>query len=452
MAAAPLPEGTLTVGLGVLIAGIAAYGFLVITGRQLGPKQYADLSVLWVMGFIAGPGVFMPLEQEVSRAISARKARGIGAAPVLQRAIILGGAMLAVLCLAAGAAYRVITHRLFDGHSPLFFAFLISLAGLYVGYLARGYLSGNRKFAAYSVLVAGESVLRLVPVVAFAYVGLTTLGPYGFAFAIAPLISAPLVLSRERHLVGPGPEAPWAELSTALGYLVAASLLSQLLVNLAPIAVKLLSTPAQQAVAGRFLAGLVIARVPVVLFQAVLAALLPKLSRQAAKGQFKEFNTTVWGLLGAVVALGAVAILTAVIAGRFALTTLFGPQYRLGRSDFAYLSTASIVFIVALTLGQALIALRSYRNLTIGWVAGSVGFAVVVALLHPLLLRVEIGFLLGSTTSALVLGALLLRRLAAGPAPIGSVEDSLLEDLAPPPLPRAGAGTVERSSPPSTTP
>lgn len=441
---APLPEGTIVVAIGVFLAGVAAYGFLVVSGRALGPRLYADLSVLWVMGFIGGPGVFMPLEQEVSRAIAARRARGIGAAPVLRRAIVLGAAMLAALTVASAIVFSPIDHRLFDGHSILFLAFLVCLASLYVGYVARGYLSGNRRFGAYSVLVGGEGVLRFLPALAFAVVGWKTVGAYGLAFGIAPLISAPIVLSRQRHLVKPGPQAPWGELSAALGYLVAASLLAQLLVNLAPLAVKLLSTKAQQPLAGRFLAGLVIARVPVVLFQAVLAALLPKLAHLAAKAEFKEFRATLAKLLATIVVLGAAAVVGAFVAGPFALKVLFGSKFHLGRADFAFLSGASIVFIVALTFGQALIALRAYLSLTVGWIAGSVGFAALIALVHSLLLRVELAFLFGSAASAVVLGVLLAMRLATGIAPVESEADRLLESLQP-----QADETIGLSSPPS---
>lgn len=429
---APLPDGALPVTIGVLVSGLAAYGFLVTAGRALGPKLYADLSVLWVLGFIAGPGVFMPLEQEVSRAIAARRARGLGARPVLRRAIVLGAGMLAILCVASLAVAGPITSRLFDHHSVLLVSFLISLASLYVGYLARGYLSGTGRFGAYGVVVAGEGVLRLLPVAFFVLLGWHEVGPYGLAFGFAPLVSAPLVLARNRHLVEPGPQAPWGELTAALGYLVAASLLSQLLVNLAPITVKLLSTPAQQALAGSFLSGLVLARVPVVLFQAVLAALLPKLAHLAAMDRMKEFQSTVKQLLLAVLGAGAIAVLASIVAGTFALRLLFGSQFVLGRGDFGYLSAASIVFIVALTLAQALIALRAYGQLTIGWIAGAIAFAAAVALVHPLLLRVEIGFLVGSATSAAALGLLLVGRMAAG-----GVAPAAGEGLLANPAPRA---------------
>ncbi|HEY4938696.1 MAG TPA: hypothetical protein VIJ69_06675 [Actinomycetota bacterium] len=424
---AALPEGSVAVAIGVFVAGVAAFGFLSVSARALGPSQYSDLAALWILGFIAGPGVFMPLEQEVARAIAARRAKGLGARPVLQRAIILGGAMLGVLVVATTAVAGPITSHLFDHKGVLFLGFLICLASLYVGYLGRGYLSGNGKFTAYGWLVALEGIARLLPVAVFAAAGWATVGPYGLAFGVAPLFAYPLVLSRQRRLTSPGPEAHWGELTAALGYLVMAALLTQLLLNEAPVTVKLLSTASQKALAGQFLAGLVIARVPVVLFQAVLAALLPKLAHLAASNKFKEFEATVLRLLAAIAGLGVVAVIGATVAGNIALHVMNGPKYSLGRGDFAFLSAASIVFILALTLGQALIALRSYSYLSIGWLAGALGFAAAVAMGHALLLRVEVGFLVGSATSAVVLGALLVKRLPRTSEAQRRLQERLLE-------------------------
>jgi O-antigen/teichoic acid export membrane protein len=424
---AALPEGSVAVAIGVFVAGVAAFGFLSVSARALGPSQYSDLAALWILGFIAGPGVFMPLEQEVARAIAARRARGLGARPVLQRAIILGGAMLGILIVATTAVAGPITSHLFDHNGVLFLSFGICLASLYVGYLGRGYLSGNGKFTAYSWLVALEGISRLLPVVAFSAAGWAAVGPYGLAFGAAPLFAYPLVLARQRRLTSPGPEAAWGELTTALGYLVMAALLTQLLLNLAPVTVKLLAGSDQKALAGQFLAGLVIARVPVVLFQAVLAALLPKLAHLAASNKFKEFESTVLRLLAAIGALGVLAVIGATVAGNIALHVMNGPAYTLGRADFAFLSAASIVFILALTLGQGLIALRSYSYLSIGWLAGGLAFVAAVAAGHALLLRVEVGFLLGSTTSAIVLAALLVKRLPRTPEAQERLQERLRE-------------------------
>src|SRR5581483_1853278 len=73
----PLPEGTLAVGAGLIVSGITSYGFLAISARALGPERYAPLGVLWALTYVVCPGVFLPLEQEVGRALSTRRAKGL---------------------------------------------------------------------------------------------------------------------------------------------------------------------------------------------------------------------------------------------------------------------------------------------------------------------------------------------------------------------------------------
>ena len=66
-----VPEGTFAVGAGLAISGITAYGFQILAFRGLSKPDYAALNALWVFVFVLAPGVFLPLEQEVGRAVSA---------------------------------------------------------------------------------------------------------------------------------------------------------------------------------------------------------------------------------------------------------------------------------------------------------------------------------------------------------------------------------------------
>ena len=53
------------------------YGFQILAFRGLSKPDYAALNALWVFVFVLAPGVFLPLEQEVGRAVAARqRARG----------------------------------------------------------------------------------------------------------------------------------------------------------------------------------------------------------------------------------------------------------------------------------------------------------------------------------------------------------------------------------------
>jgi O-antigen/teichoic acid export membrane protein len=412
----PLPEGTLAVGAGLVIAGLTAYGFLSVSARALGPERYAPLGVLWALMFVAGPGFFLPLEQEVGRALASRRARRLGGGPLIRRATLAGGTLAGLLILVSAATGPALLKHLFDGKGLLLIGFMIGLAGYFAEYLVRGTLSGNGRFRTYGVLVGSESALRMAACVALAVVGVKTAGPYGVVLGAAPFAAIAVALARERNLVTPGPDAPWSELSTALGVLLAGSVLAQLLVNAGVFAVQILADASEKAAAGRFLNGLIIARVPLFMFQAVQASLLPKLAGLVGAGRHADFRTGLRRLLEAVVAIGVVATVVAYAIGPMVVRIFFGREFELGHTDLAYLAAASAAYMLALALAQALIALEAYSRAVTGWAVGIVAFVLVTASQHGLLPRVERGFLAGCLAAAAVLGVLLAGRLSRGTA------------------------------------
>jgi len=261
-----------------------------------------------------------------------------------------------------------------------------------------------------------------------ALVGVNTVGPYGVIIGLSPIAATLLGVRKERNLVKPGPDAPWSELSSALGYLLAGSVMAQLLVNAGVFAVQLLADAEQKGkhgVAGRFLNGLIIARIPLFMFQAVQAALLPKLAHLAGAGRHADFRTGLKRLLLVVVAIGVLATVTAFAIGPFVVTTMFGADFRLSHTDLGYLAAASAVYMLALALAQALIALKNYPRVVVGWAVGLVVFVIVTALSHDLLPRVEQGFLAGSVASAIAMAWAVHRLLAAGLARSHEVEELL---------------------------
>ncbi len=85
-----VPEGTFSVGAGLTVSGVTTYGFQILAFRGLSKPNYAALNALWVFVFVLAPGVFLPLEQEVGRALAARKVRSVGGGPVVRTAGLLG--------------------------------------------------------------------------------------------------------------------------------------------------------------------------------------------------------------------------------------------------------------------------------------------------------------------------------------------------------------------------
>lgn len=410
----PLPEGTYAVGAGLLVAGFTILAFLVISGRMLGPDRYASLSTLWLSVFVAAPGFFLPVEQELARALSARRARGLGGGPLVRRAATLGVALLALLLVASGAGFVLIRDELFHGNNLLVISFIGSLVGYFCAHLARGTLSGNSRFNGYGLLFGVEGVGRLAGCLVLAAIGVKTVGAYGLLVAAAPFLATVIAISRERDLITPGPDAPWSELSTNMGFLLAGSVLTQMLVNAAPLTVAVLADRSDNELVGHFMAGVLVARVPLFMFQAVQAALLPKLAGLASAGQHDDFRTGLKRLLVVVGAIGGAGTVGALVMGPWALRTVFGAEFDLGRSDLGYLAAGSAAFMMTVALGQSLIALGRHSYSVVGWLAGITAYGVVVSLGSDLLLRAEQGYLVGAFTAAAVMSVLTVTQLRRG--------------------------------------
>ncbi|MEC9057594.1 MAG: hypothetical protein VX477_04080, partial [Actinomycetota bacterium] len=270
-----LPEGTVAVGGGLVVNGLAAYAFIMIASRDLGPEAYTPVGLLWALSFLLGPGFFQPLEQEVARIVAARSDRRIG--PVVRTAGCVGASMVGLLAVLALLLGDRIRHDLFDGHGLLVVGLLLVLVGLGIGHLVRGVLAGLGRFGGYARYFIGDGVGRLVMVlVLVATVG--GVGAYGLAVGLAPFIGVALALAGQRELSLEGPNEPVGAFSRALGALLVASVATALVLNVSPLAVEVLAGPDQADDPGRFLNALLIARVPLFFFQAVQASLLPRLS------------------------------------------------------------------------------------------------------------------------------------------------------------------------------
>jgi O-antigen/teichoic acid export membrane protein len=428
----PLPTGSIAVGSGLLVAGVSAYGFLVVSDISLSRVQYAPLSALWGLVFLAGPGLFLPLEQEVSRAIADRRARGEGGAPVFRRAAAIGIALCAgvVLLLVAVSPWAV--DELFDHQVLLLVGFVLGLGGALAGHLARGALSGTGHFRGYATFIGADGFLRFLGALGLLVLGVSTAGWFGIALGISGLFAVPLALRVQRPRLTEGPQSTWSEVSTALGFLMVASLLSFGIMNIGPVLVKLLATEAQADAAGRFLPGLVIARIPLFLFQAVQAALLPKLSGLAGAGRIDDFRHGLVRLLRVVAWLAGLGTLAGFTVAPFVVSIMFS-DIDLGSRTLGLLAAGSGFFMLALACAQAVIALGGHRDQAVAWALGMLTLLATTLLVsRDLFLRVEVGLLIGSLVAFLSMGALLLNRLrdaaSAGAEPATPAEPQELVD------------------------
>ena len=423
---APLPEGTIPVGLGLLISGLASFAFLRVGKNALGGDEpFSPVLALWFATFALAPGFFLPLEQELGRALSHRRAMGQGTRPVVKKVVTLGLGLAAVVTVVILAASPLLTHSYFDGDWVMLIALVVAFASYAPVHLARGIASGSGRFRAYAIVMGADGVVRVVLCVALAGIGIKTAGPYGMAVALAPLVGFFMVLSKGALRTEDGPEATWREVTPNLGWLLLGSVFAAGLVNAGPVAANLLKIDIQKEAVTRFGYGVLLSRIPLFLFQAVQAALLPRLSRQAARGQLDEFKAGFRKLLVLVLVVGAAGTLGAYAVWPFIIRKMY--EAELSSHTLAMLAVSSALYMLALALAQAVIALRGHALVGLGWGMGMVTFVFVTWLSSDdLFRRIEFG-LVASSAAALCTFAIALRqKLKAGIEPThGSMMDAI---------------------------
>jgi O-antigen/teichoic acid export membrane protein len=287
----------------------------------------------------------------------------------------------------------------------------VSLVAFFLLSLAKGVLAGVGRFRPYGEVLAIDGVVRLIMAIGLAAAGVETAGLFALCIGIAPLIALPISLRTQRGILTPGPDAPLRELSTNLGWLLAGSVLMQALAYSSLLGVNILASPADEVIVAGFASAFFIARIPVLAFQAIQGTLLPKLAGLAGAGRYDEFRSGLRKLMVLVVVVAVVGAIGAFVLGPTVGKILF-KDFTMGAEGLGLLAAGSGVFIIALTLAQALMALGGHRITAIAWGIGALVCVVFMAVIPDLELRVDVGFLAGSAVTAVVMFVGVARRRA----------------------------------------
>jgi O-antigen/teichoic acid export membrane protein len=415
---APLPEGTLPVGFALLIAGFSTLAFFRVGQWAVGgdEEDFKPILALWFATFALAPGFFLPLEQELSRALSARRALDEGGQPVFHRVRSLGAILAGLVALVIIFASPFITSSYFDGNWVMLVALLAAFVGYAPAHLARGICSGSGRFDDYAIVMGSDGVVRIVLCVALALIGIEAVGAYGFAVAVAPVLSVLVVWRRGALRTEPGPPATWQEVTPNLGWLLIGTVCAAILLNAGPVTANILAEPNQDAEVTAFAQGVLIARVPLFLFQAVQAALLPRLSRLAARGEYDEFRSGFKKLMVIVVAVGVLGTAGAFVVGPAVVDIMYGAD--LSGRTLAMLALGSALYMQAIATSQAVIALHGHSLVALGWAVSVVTF-VLGTWLAPdeLFARIEIGLVISSATALAIFAIALRYKMASGEVP-----------------------------------
>lgn len=367
--------GSLLISLGMAGFAASTYAFTAFATRALGPVGFADFSVFWSLLYGVGLGMALPLEQETSRLTSGARTRG---EPLSQAVVSASRAALVVLPIGSliilgSSAVLVRSTEEWVALGP---ATAVAVVMLGVTYVVRGGLSGARHFKAYAAQLGFEGLARVAAAGCLAAFSIAT--PWAWAAAVTgsllvavaltvrPLATEMRKLARLPQ-VRPRPLA-WRSVLRSMSALVVASVLAQTLVNVGPIAVRLLTTPAQAGLVGSFLAAALIARAPTLAFAALQAVLIPKLAETVERRDVAAYRRTVSQALVATCGLGVVGTAICAVAGPELLRWFSGPGFDLPRSDIVLLAVSTTLYLITLVLQPAAIAVRGHRAIAMVWV------------------------------------------------------------------------------------
>jgi O-antigen/teichoic acid export membrane protein len=320
--------------------------------------------------------------------------------------------VVAILVVLVVIAAPALTGYLFEGSSVVTVCLVLALVAAAPMHLLRGTCSGGGAFGSYAAIVALDGGVRVAACAALWLAGVDGPGPYALAVAASPLVAAAAVAGTRRPLLADGPPAALSDVAPNLGWLLLGQLFASALINAGPITVDLLGTGNNPAAVTRFGNAVIFARIPLFLFQAVQAALLPKLASLAAASDLGEFRDGLRRLVVVVSTIGAAGVVGALVVGPPVLELVYDTTVN-GRT-LMLLALSSALVMLALSIAQAVVALGGHSRVALGWVAGFSCYVLVAWLAADgLYLRVELALVASAATVLVVLAVSLQRMLAA---------------------------------------
>ena len=405
--------GLLTIALGS--AGLLAYLFFAFASHTLSRDDYGEIVVLWSVVYVAASTLFRPIEQLLSRTLAEHEQVGGDSGHVLRVAAAIQASVTAIALVALMILRGPIQDNLLEGGDVLFWVLVVSLLGFGGAYFARGFLAGRRQFGFYAALLVTEGSARLGFALAVAVGIADGIDVVALGIAVAPLAGlmlTPLALSRSRPRAEPRVtsgaadkgSAPAAghvaepEFTLSRGGAFAAAVLVIMLSEQAIIGSGVLFVRASEgaAAAGFIFNVLMVARAPLMLFQAVAASLLPHLTRLRARGDESgqdAFRLSVNTTLITIAGFATLAVLGVLAIGPDVMQLAFGDKFTYDRAGLAFVAVGMGFYLSAAALNQATLAQGQAHRAALCWIVCGVAF-LVWNLAAPLdaFRNVELGF------------------------------------------------------------
>lgn len=393
------------VGIASIIAGASAYAVLVLAARSLTPADNATFLLYWGILF-ACFGTMIGIQSEATRAVytGSNRADGVRVVPM---SLVLG----------TGAALVAFVISLIVGGGALLGIVLGVGVAAFAGHAAiTGVLNGRQRWSAYALLVALESLTRLilaVIVIVAATSSHATLRGLCVVVAFASAAWMPTLLVRRdlratlavRADVGP------RAFSNRVVLAAAAAAASTVLVVGYPVLVRLTSSDDVYATAAPLLLAVMLTRAPLMLpLSAYQGVAITHFAEHRDRGL-----GAVWPIFARLLVAGALFSVAWAVIGPPVLRVL-GSAYDVSAGVFVLLAAGATCVALVTLSGAMCLATDEHRWFTAGWLLALV--AAVAVLLAPWALtdRVVASLFVGPLVGMAVHLMAIARSARRGPA------------------------------------
>jgi gas vesicle GvpC-like protein len=409
--------GMLSIGVGS--AGLLTYVYFSLASHALPRTEYGEVVVLWSITIVTISTLYRPVEQLLSRTIAERQAQGQAIGQPLRVAATIQGGIAVAVAVTTLALHGPLEDGLLSGDATLYWILVVALVAYGASFFARGFLAGHRQFALFGALLLLESTSRMSFALVVA-IGLAS-GQHVVALgiAVAPLVSltvVPLAFARRarsaRGVTAAATDvtAPGFTLAQGGGFAGAVLVIMLSEQTFMNAGVLLVRASEGAAAAGFIFNVLMVARAPLLLFQAVATSILPHLTRLRAAGDSAgddAFRLSVRATLMAITVFASVVAVVLLAVGPEVMQIAFGDKFTYDRAGLVIVAVGMGLYLSAATLNQAAVAQGQVRRAAVCWAACAVAF--VVWNLLPVLdefRRVEVGFAVAAALLCSLLYAL----------------------------------------------
>lgn len=390
--------GTAWMIVGSLVGALGAFLFQLLGGRALGTEGFAPIAALWTVVFIIATVILVPLEQFATREASRGR-------DVLRHDLwILVGVVVSGGLVGVGFVAGTLD-RFFGGQATYMIQMAVMMCGYGILFAGRGILAGRRQFKSVGVLLAAESLLRLLLLqVALMISDRTEVVAWSMAVAPAAIWLVPfwtrMSTNGESRSEGSG---------RFLGAYTVGSIASQLLLAGSPLAVSFLG--GSSALFSRMFMTFTLFRAPLTLIYSLQGRLLSMMVRLVEEGQRARVRGWSALIAGAGLALTALAWPVGRMVGPAVVRVLSRPEFEPTATVAAFVAAGVVAASAAQVTGQVQVAEGNTGRLAVAWISGLVAAVAILVLARAEPDQaVAQAFFVGELTALCVVGWSVIRK------------------------------------------